>query len=77
MGVAKKKRVTTANFINEGNCLVTKDWAMAVEENKEIYFAETPVFPEKDRYSIDSVFYKDVDDEVAAFWGVLKVSYKI
>ena len=69
--------MAAANFINEGNCLVTKEIAIKIEGNIKSYLAETPVFPEKKIYSIDSIFYKRVDDDVAAFWGVLKVSYKI
>ena len=69
--------MATANFINVGNCLVSRDWAIRVNENKDHYIAETPLFSRKSKYGIDSTFYKDADDEVAAFWGVLKVSYKI
>ena len=69
--------MAAANFINEGNCLVTKEMAIKVKGNTNFYFVESPVFPEKNIYSIDSTFYKDVDDDVAALWGVIKVSYKI
>ena len=70
----KPIRIAAANFINEGNCLVTKKIAIKVKGNKKYYFAETPVFPEKKIYSIDSIFYKKVDGDVTALWGVLKVS---
>ena len=32
---------------------------------------------QQEKFDIDSVLYKDVDDDVAAYWGVVKVSYKI
>ena len=77
MGSVKRNRMATANFINEGNCLVTKDWAKRVESYKKNYFAETPVFAGQKTYDIYSTFFNDADDDVAAFWGVIKVSYKI
>ena len=67
----------TTTFINECNCLTTKGWAMIIDENKVIHRVESPVFLKQERYYIKSVLYKDVDDDVAAYWGVLKVSYKI
>ena len=73
----KSKRVATVNFINERNCLVTRDWAITVQENKKYYLAESPEFSKREKFSIHSTFYKDVVDDVAALWGVLKVSYKI
>ena len=69
--------MATATFINEGNCLVSRDWAIRVNENKNYYVVQTPFFSGKNEYGIDSTLYKDADDDVAAFWGVLKVSYKI
>ena len=68
--------MATANFINKGNCLVTRDWAIKVRERKEYYLAETPVFYGQNTFKIDSTFYKNVVEDVAAFWGVIKVSYK-
>ena len=69
--------MATANFINEGNCLVSRDWAIKIQKRKQRYIAETPVFDEQGIYYIHSTFYKDVVDDVAALWGVIKVSYKI
>ena len=69
--------MATANFINEGYCLVSRDWAMTIEERKQFYRAETPIFLGQAALLIDSAFYKGVTDGIAAFWGVLKVSYKI
>ena len=71
------RRVATVNFINQGNCIVTKELAATIEINKQLYRAETPVFLRQELLHIHDVFYKNVDDDVAALWGVLKVSYKI
>ena len=73
----KQKRVATANFINEGNCLVSKECALTVSSNKMNYLAETPVFPQNKMYAIDSTFYREHSDGIAAYWGVIKVSFKI
>ena len=40
------------------------------------YRAETPVFLGQKIYYIHKVLYKDTEDEIAAYWGVVKVSYK-
>ena len=69
--------MTTANFINAGNCLVSRHWAKKIKKRIEYYRAETPIFLGQEILLIDSVLYKEVTDGVAAFWGVLKVSYKI
>ena len=69
--------MATATFINDGNCLVSRDWAIIVKSEKDHYLAQTPFYFGKKEYGIDSTFYKDIEDDIAAFWGVLKVSYKI
>ena len=35
--------MTTANFINEGNCSVTKEMAIKVKGNKKFYFADSSI----------------------------------
>ena len=72
-----EKRVASTTFTNECNCLTTKDWAKKIEENKGLYRVESPVFFALERNDIRSVLYKNVDDDVAAYWGVIKVSYNI
>ena len=69
--------MATANFINEGYCLVSRYWAMTIERREQYYRAVTPVFLGQEELFIDSAFYKGVNDGIAAFWGVFKVSYKI
>ena len=74
---SRRQREATANFINEGYCLVSRHWAITIKKRKEYYRAETPVFLGQEELFIDSAFYKGVTDGIAAFWGILKVSYKI
>ena len=69
--------MATATFINECNCLTTKNWDIKIEEKEEHYVVESPMFLEQQQNEIDSVLYKKTDDDVAAYWGVVKVSYKI
>ena len=71
------KRVATATFINRCNCLITRSWAIKIDKKEEHYIAESPALLERKKYEIREVFYKKVDDDVAAYWGVVKVSYKI
>ena len=71
------KRVATATFINGCNCLIARAWAIKIEEKEEHYVVESPMFLEQQQNEIDSVLYKKIDDDVAAYWGVVKVSYKI
>ena len=75
--VTTGKRVATVTFINECNCLTTREWAIKLKVSKEIYCVESPVFLKQSEHGIDDVFYKGADDDVAAYWGVVKVSYKI
>ena len=73
----RERRLTTATFINKCNCLIARDWAILIENYERLYIAESPMFLKQEQNEIDSVFYKKTDDDVAAYWGVVKVSYKI
>ena len=73
----RTKRLTSATFINQCNCLITKEWAKLIENREDHFLAESPMFLEQKQNKIDSVLYKKTDDDVAAYWGVVKVSYKI
>ena len=72
-----KKRKAMVNFINDCHCLTTKDWAIEIDDNKGKYRVERIVLLQQDTYDIKKVLYKNVDDDVAAYWGVVRVSYKI
>ena len=71
------RRVSTATFINERNCLVPRDQAKKIENGRRKYLVETPESLEQNTYSIYKVLYKDAEDEIAAYWAVVQVSYKI
>ena len=71
------KRVAAATFINQCNCLIARFWAIKIKRKEEHYIAESPALLGREKYEIHSVLHKNVDDDVAAYWGVVKVSYKI
>ena len=73
----KPKRTATATFINQCNCITTRNQALRIEAMKEKHRVESPVFLQQEIHEIDSVLYKNAEDDVAAYWGVVKVSYKI
>ena len=73
----KYRRVATATFINECNCLIARYWAIKIYAKDADYRAETPEFLGRQKYQIHDVLYKNVEDDIAAYWGVAKVSYKI
>ena len=69
--------MAASTFINQCHCLITRTWAEIIDKNEEDYLAESPVSLLQERYDIDSVFYKKEDDDVAAYWGVIRVNYEI
>ena len=76
-GEKRERREGTVTFINDCNCLTSREWAMQIDKKKGHYRVESPVLYGQVVSHIESVLYKDVDDDVAAYWGVLRVSYKI
>ena len=50
---------------------------MVIEKDLARYRVESPVFLQQGRNYIESVLYIDANDDIAAYWGVLKVSFKI
>ena len=69
--------MATATFINQCNCITALHEAMKIVIRKGLYRVESPVFLQQTIHEIDSVLYKNADDDVAAYWGVVKVSYNI
>ena len=69
--------MATATFINQCNCLIARFWARKIDKKDADYLAETPAFLERKKYQIHDVLYKNVEDDIAAYWGVAKVCYKI
>ena len=74
IGKVKKGMLT---FINERNCITTRDLVLEVDSNKKNYVAQAPPCPEETEYNILSVFYSVDSGNVAAWYGIIKVSYKI
>ena len=50
---------------------------MVIEEDTGSYLVESPFFLQQQKCPIRKVLYKNVDDDIAAYWGVVRVSYKI
>ena len=71
------KRMNTATFINERNCLIPRERAKKMENSKRQYLVETPISNEHETYPINKMFYSNNEDGIAAYWALIKVSYKI
>ena len=69
--------MSTATFINERNCIVTRDQAKKIDNGRRKYRVETPESLEQDPYIIYKVLYKEAEDEIAMYWGIVRVSYEI
>ena len=69
--------MNAATFINERNCLIPKKRAELMAKHRSHYLVQTPVSNDEQTYAIDKVLYIDIEDEIAAYWAVVKVSYKI
>ena len=64
-------------FINERNCITSKNWGLAVKNHVGDYVVQSPTCNRKEEYDIHSVLIPEESEFVAAFYAILKVSYKI
>ena len=69
--------MNTATFISERNCLIPRHRAKKMAAKRQKYLVEAPVSLEEKTYDIQKVSYIDAEDDIAAYWAVVKVSYEI
>ena len=67
-------RKETATFINERNCLVSRERAAKIDSGRRKYLVETPISLGQKICDIYKLLYIQEESEIAAYWGIVRVS---